>query len=75
MSDPKTMDELLEFLDYHWISVRQTGYRGQDGYTAYVPDPGGHYQEERVREVGWGQKPSDAIREAIKHYSRRKDRR
>jgi hypothetical protein len=29
------------------------------------PDPGGHYEEERRKSIGWGQTAIEAIQEAL----------
>lgn len=62
---------LLEFMDYHCLYLLRTGYRGRDGWQVMTPDPGGHYQEEAQRSMGYGQTAVEAVNMALERLAER----
>lgn len=63
-----TDTEMLDYMERKRAYVGRNGYRGALGLMVYVADPGGHYQEERVKTIGFGGTVREAIKNAMEKY-------
>lgn len=62
-----TDSEMMDWMEKHGAYIGRNGYRGCYGLVVYVAAPGGHYKEEAVRHVGFGETRREAIADAMKN--------
>lgn len=62
-----------EWIADNYATVGRAGYRGRDGWEVRIADPGGHYQEERTKVIGYGETLDEAIDKAmeVRHFPSR----
>lgn len=63
-----TDTQMMDWVEKHRAYIGRNGYRGSFGLVVYVADPGGHYQEERVKHLGFGGSMREAIADAMEKH-------